>query len=253
MFVFLLRGVCVLHQGASNSFFIMSGDTGEIVDTFGLISKLVILVIMIFSSQYQNFDQYKDQLKKRFNVSDITNDTPNEPQDSKKHFEKAKGEFDIFSNSISNELAGSVQSAFLYETTVAARITVNKYLNRRMRNDLKYCLDAWRSKVLRVSKTPSLRSNTSAQERVTREEAKSDPRPKLDLNVVYSSLENVYQKMSMDVYTRILSQGTEVFETLKIPEDILQYTLNIRSFYLNEMKSKDAENYFANENDVPQA
>ena len=139
----------------------MPGDTGEIVDTFGLISEaIVILVIMNFSSQYQNFDQYKDQLKKRFNVSDITNDTPNEPQDSKKHFEKAKGEFDIFSNSISNELAGSVQSAFLYETTVAARITVNKYLNRRMRNDLKYCLDAWRSKVLRVSKTPSLTSNT---------------------------------------------------------------------------------------------
>ena len=108
---------------------------------------------MNFSSQYQNFDQDKDQLKKRFNVSDITNDTPNEPQDSKKHFEKAKGEFDIFSNSISNELAGSVQSAFLYETTVAARITVNKYLNRRMRNDLKYCLDAWKSKVLQVSKS----------------------------------------------------------------------------------------------------
>ena len=61
--------------------------------------------------------------------------------------------------------------------------------------------------------------------------AKSEPRPKLDLNVVYSSLENVYQKMSMDVYTRILSQGTKVFETLKMPEDILHSTLNLRNFY----------------------
>ena len=201
---------------------------------------------MNFSSQYQNFDQYKDQLKKRFNVSDITNDTPNEPQDSKKHFEKAKGEFDIFSNSISNELAGSVQSAFLYETTVAARITVNKYLNRRMRNDLKYCLDAWRSKVLRVSKTPSSQIQYLCTGTRNPRRGKIGTKAKIRSQRSLFFLENVYQKMSMDVYTRILSQGTEVFETLKIPEDILQSTLNLRSFYLNEMKSKeDAENYFA--------
>ena len=50
----------------------------------------------------------------------------------------------------------------------------------------------------------------------------------------------------MDVYTRILSQGTKVFETLKMPEDILHSTLNLRNFYFNEMKSKaDAEKHFA--------
>eukprot|EP00943_MAST-04B_sp_MAST-4B-sp1_P000133 g133.t1 len=208
---------------------------------------------MSFSSGYQNFDQYKDELKKRYNVSDTTNGTPNAPiANNKKHFEKAKAEFDIFTASISQELAGSVQSAFLYETTVAARITVNKYLNRRMRNDLKYCLDAWKSKVLQVSKSASLRSNTYAEKCVKEakltapEEVKSEPRLKIDLNVAYISLENVYQKMSMDVYTRILSQGTKVFETLKMPEDILHSTLNLRNFYFNEMKSKaDAEKHFA--------
>ena len=82
---------------------------------------------MSFTSDYQNIEQYKNALKKRYSYSHEVEEYLTNQQTS--NFEKAKNEIDLYSTSIRSELKGSLKFTFSYEKTVAARITIMKSYN----------------------------------------------------------------------------------------------------------------------------
>ena len=105
---------------------------------------------MSFTSDYQNIEQYKNALKKRYSYSHEVEEYLTNQQTT--NFEKVKNEIDVYSTSIRSELKGSLKFTFSYEKTVAARITIMKYINKNIRGQLKFFLDIWRQAAVQIIK-----------------------------------------------------------------------------------------------------
>ena len=153
---------------------------------------------MSFTSDYQYVEQYKRALKRRYNV----HAEDEVSKGSIKEFETLRKQIDRYASSIRNELKGSLKFTFSYEKTVAARITIMKYVNKKIRGHLKFSLDTWRKAAVEKDITKQSPEKTVSMSNEKKEIVQTiktiSPETKVAINDPFnrSLLHSIYQKIS---------------------------------------------------------
>ena len=194
---------------------------------------------MSFTSDYQNIEQYKNALKKRYSYSHEVEEYLTNQQTT--NFEKVKNEIDVYSTSIRSELKGSLKFTFSYEKTVAARITIMKYINKNIRGQLKFFLDIWRQAAVQIIKArPKTTTITKEKKEIIASDVKveniariSSVTSETEEPPPAAKIEAIYQKLSLDVYRKMLKcEYDDVYDIFKIKQEVLEKCkLHLSEFY----------------------